>query len=89
MYLCILYIQVFFKEHARGLTSNIQYWATGSPALYVMRDINTVMFCGIAYNMLVLRNNGGNYCIIMIIIIINTIIITYVLLLLLLMCYYY
>jgi len=51
--------EVFFKENARGLVSNIQYWLTASPALYILRVFTTVVFASIVYPMLELRKESG------------------------------
>jgi hypothetical protein len=51
--------EVFFKENSRGLVSNVQYWLTASPALYVMRVFTTVVFASIIYPMLELRQDPG------------------------------
>ena len=54
--------EVFYKEHSRGLLSNIQHWQSASPALYIMRIANTTVFGLIACNMLGLRDTQGkNY----------------------------
>ena len=56
--------EVFYKEHSRGLYSNIQQWLTSSNALYLLRFINVWMFTAICYDMLVLRNDIGKLCIV-------------------------
>lgn len=56
-----LFLQVFMKEHARGLYSNFLNWLLSSTPLYILRFCNAVIYSTIVYGMINLDTVAGRH----------------------------
>lgn len=54
MCVCVVFVQVFLKEHSRGLYSSPLYWLTTQIPMYFLRTVNAIVFAVIVFALLAL-----------------------------------
>jgi hypothetical protein len=52
-------VQVFLKEHSRGLYSTFLYWLLSQLPLYILKSVSAVIFGVVVYALLALGLDTG------------------------------
>lgn len=57
----MMYLQVFFKEHARGLYSAYTNYTVSSMPMYLLKVINAVLFVLVSWSIMDVDNSTSKY----------------------------